>query len=428
MQANIDKVYASVKGSDWTPDWMQPLRASAFEKFSALGLPTRQHEDWKYTSMRPITGSSFNWLDEAHPDTDRDLGNFMIPDADTLVFLNGSFAPQKSHMHPESGLTVLPLHKALKTKKEQVAAHLQMAPSLPRGSFEELNEALFSSGAFIQIEARHAVARPIQFLFLNTESAAVQLISPKNIVSIADGASATVVESYYSYLEPHLTNVVSTYEVGRGAQLRLFQEKVLSSQSLHVGLSRIKARRDAQVECFTLTMGGRLSRTEVQIDLEEAGASAKLDGLYLGRKQSHLDHVTTVQHLAPHTTSSQVYKGILYDECRAIFNGRINIVKDAQQTVAHQLNKNLLMSSAAEVDSRPQLKIDADDVKCSHGATIGQLDAMQVFYLQSRGIPRAEAEQILAKAFVRDVMYRIQNAPMQARMLSLLENYGGITV
>lgn len=428
MQANIDKVYASVQGSDWTPAWMQPLRASAFQKFSELGFPTRQNEAWKYTSLRSITGNSFNWLDETHPNTDKPLENFFIPGADTLVFLNGSFAPHKSHMHPESGLTVLPLHKALKTKKDQIEAHLQATPSLPHGSFEELNEALFSSGAFIQIEARHAVARPLQFLFINTESATAQLISPRNIVSIGDGASATVVESYFSFLEPHLTNVVSSYEVGRGAQLRLFQEKVLSSQSLHVGLSRIKARRDAQVDCFTLTMGGRLSRSEVQIDLQESGASAKLDGLYLGRMQTHLDHVTTVQHLAPHTTSSQVYKGILYDECRAVFNGRINIAKDAQQSVAHQLNKNLLMSSAAEVDSRPQLQIDADDVKCSHGATIGQLDAVQVFYLQSRGIPRAEAEQMLAKAFVRDVMYRIQNASMQSRMLSLLENYGGITV
>ncbi|HYX32071.1 MAG TPA: Fe-S cluster assembly protein SufD [Oligoflexus sp.] len=428
MQANIDKVYASVQGSDWTPAWIQPMRASAFQKFSQLGFPTRQNEDWKYTSLRSVTGSSFSWLDEAHPETDKDLANFMIPGADTLVFLNGSFAPHKSHMHPESGLTVVPLHKALKTKKDQLQAQLLHDATLPRGSFEELNDALFSSGAFIQVEAHHAVERPLQFLFLNTESAAAQLISPKNIISIADGASATVVESFFSYLEPHLTNAVSTYEVGRGARLSLFQEKILSSQSLHVGLSRIRARRDAQVECFTLTMGGRLSRSEVQVDLQEPGASVKLDGLYLGRMQSHLDHVTTIQHLAPHTTSSQVYKGILYDECRAIFNGRVNIVKNAQQSAAHQLNKNLLMSSAAEVDSRPQLKIDADDVKCSHGATIGQLDATQVFYLQSRGIPRAEAEQMLAKAFVRDVMYRIQNAPMQTRMLSLLENYGGITV
>ncbi|WP_141731245.1 Fe-S cluster assembly protein SufD [Oligoflexus tunisiensis] len=428
MQANIDKVFASVQGSDWTPAWMQPLRASAFQKFSTLGFPTRQNEDWKYTSLRPITSSSFSWRDEAHPETTKALENFMIKGADTLVFLNGSFAPHKSHMRPESGLTVVPLHKALKTKKDLIAAHLQKDASRTRGSFEELNEALFSSGAFIQVEARHAVERPLQFLFVNTESAAAQLISPKNIISIADGASATVVESYFSYLEPHLTNVVSSYEVGRGAQLRLFQEKILSSQSLHIGLSRIRAARDAQVECFTLTMGGRISRSELQIDLLEPGAQAKLDGLYLGRMQTHLDHVTTVQHLAPHTTSSQVYKGILYDECRAVFNGRINIVKDAQQTAAHQLNKNLLMSPAAEADSRPQLKIDADDVKCSHGATIGQLDAVQVFYLQSRGIPRADAEQMLAKAFVRDVMYRIQNAPMQSRMLSLLENYGGITV
>jgi Fe-S cluster assembly protein SufD len=428
MQANIDKVYASVQGSDWTPDWMGPLRASAFQKFSELGFPTRQNEDWKYTSLRPVTSSSFSWLDEAHPNTDKSLESFMIPGADTLVFLNGSFAPHKSHMHPESGLTVMPLHKALKTKKELVEAHLKASPSMPRGSFEELNDATFSSGALVQVEACHAVTRPIQFLFLNTESAAAQLISPRNIVHIADGASATVVESYFSYLEPHLTNVVSSYEVGRGAQLRLFQEKILSSQSLHVGKSLIKARRDAEVSCFTLTLGGRISRTELQIDLEESGANAKLDGLYLGRMQTHLDHVTTVQHLAPHTTSSQVYKGILYDECRAIFNGRINIVKHAQQTVAHQLNKNLLMSNTAEADSRPQLKIDADDVKCSHGATIGQLDALQVFYLQSRGIPRAEAEQMLAKAFVRDVMYRIQDATMQSRMLSLLENYGGITV
>jgi Fe-S cluster assembly protein SufD len=428
MQANIDKVYASIQGSDWTPAWMQPLRASAFQKFSELGFPNRQNEDWKYTSLRPVTSGSFSWLDEAHPNTDKSLESFMIPGADTLVFLNGSFAAHKSHMHPESGLTVMPLHKAIKTKKELVETHLQKAPSLPRGSFEELNDATFSSGAFVQVDGRHAVTRPIQLLFLNSESAAAQLISPRNIVQIADGASATIVESYFSYLEPHLTNVVSSYEVGRGSQLRLFQEKILSSQSLHVAKSRIKARRDADVACFTLTLGGRISRTELQIDLEESGAQARLDGLYLGRMQTHLDHVTTVQHLAPHTTSSQVYKGILYDECRAVFNGRINIVKNAQQTVAHQLNKNLLMSSTAEADSRPQLNIDADDVKCSHGATIGQLDATQVFYLQSRGIPRVEAEQMLAKAFVRDVMYRIQDASMQTRMLSLLENYGGITV
>lgn len=428
MQANIDKVYASVQGSDWTPAWMQPLRASAYQKFSELGFPNRQNEDWKYTSLRPITSASFSWLDEAHPNTDKSLESFMIAGADTLVFLNGSFAAHKSHMHPESGLTVMPLHKAIKTKKELVETHLQKVPSLPRGSFEELNDATFSSGAFVQVDARHAVTRPIQLLFLNSESAAAQLISPRNIVQIADGASATIVESYFSYLEPHLTNVVSSYEVGCGSQLRLFQEKILSSQSLHVAKSRIKARRDADIACFTLTLGGRISRTELQIDLEESGAQARLDGLYLGRMQTHLDHVTTVQHLAPHTASSQVYKGILYDECRAVFNGRINIVKKAQQTVAHQLNKNLLMSSTAEADSRPQLNIDADDVKCSHGATIGQLDATQVFYLQSRGIPRAEAEQMLAKAFVRDVMYRIQDASMQTRMLSLLENYGGITV
>src|SRR3954465_5992797 len=159
MQANLDKVYDSVQGSDWTPGWMQPLRAAAFQKFAGLGLPTRSHEDWKYTSLRPITSSAFAWLDETHPDSDKPLENFFIQGADILVFLNGSFAPHKSHVHPESGLTVLPMHKALKTKKELVEAQLQAPSSLPRGSFEELNQALFSSGAFIQIDARHAVTR-----------------------------------------------------------------------------------------------------------------------------------------------------------------------------------------------------------------------------------------------------------------------------
>ncbi len=428
MQASVDQVYQKVQSSDWTPGWMQKLRASAFADFQHLGFPTRSLEEWKYTSLRSITSSDFHWSDEHHPSTDKPLENFFIPGADTLVFLNGSFSPDRSHIHPESGLTILPLHKALQTKQALVESALQSSTVSPRGSFEQWNNAVFNSGAWIHVEANHSAQRPLQFLYVNTESKNPQLISPKNLVSLGAGARATVVESYFSYLESHLTNVVSDYDVGAGAQLQLFFEKILSSQSLHIGLSRIKIRRDAEVSAFTLTMGGRISRSQLEIDLLEPGSSVKMDGLYIGRMQSHLDHVTTVQHLAPHTTSSQVYKGILYDECRAVFNGRINIVKDAQQAAAHQLNKNLLMSSEAEVDSRPQLCIDADDVKCSHGATIGQLDPLQLFYLQSRGISREESEQILAKAFVRDLMFRIQDPGMQARMLSVLEQYAGLTV
>lgn len=428
MQANLDHVFQGIHSSPaWTPDWMKNIRKTAFSKFLEQGFPDRKQEDWKYTSIKAIAEGRYQWSDDKPLHTGKALDDFIIPEAQLLVFLNGSFAEHLSKFTQELGLSILPMEQALlEEKDEQSRLHLQHKG--PHSSLEELNQALMNSGTFIRIDSNSNVKHLIQLLYINDKDSFTRVISPRNIVELAENVEATVVESYFSFIEPHFTNVVSDYRVSSGAQLQVFQEKILSSDSMHISSSHIHLEKDAQAETFTLSLGGKISRSQLQVYLKDEGAQLQIDGLSIGRLQSHIDHTTKVEHQAAHTRSSQVYKAILYDNCRAVFNGQINIAKNAQQTQALQLNKNLLMSDSAEADTRPQLRIDADDVKCTHGATVGQLDPMQVFYLQSRGIAKDEAEQILAKAFIRDVVYRIKNPSMRARILKLLNNYSGLTL
>lgn len=418
MQANFDQAFASIAADPaWTPSWLQDVRTRAFDHFKKHGLPSRQAEDWKYTSTRPLQ-DEFQAKGQAVL-AERDLSSFFLPEGTALVFVNGVFDKARSRFTSEQGLRVEPLHEALPS----LVSHMSAVPD--GSSMESLNKALFSSGALVQVAPHAVIKAPIQLLFVTADSGTRQIIAPRNIISIGAGASASIVESHFNFLESNFTNAVTEIQVADQGRCKVLFEKVLSSQSLHVGTSQIQVGRDAEVETFVLSLGGKLNRTQLGFNLTASGASAKLDGLYVGKQNSHIDNVSEVLHSAAHTKSSQLYKGILADESRAVFNGKIRIIKDAQQVEALQLNKNLLLSENAEVDTRPQLQIDADDVRCSHGATIGQLDEDEVFYLQSRGIHRADAEHMLAKAFVGDVISR-PGPFAQARLARILREFGGM--
>lgn len=419
MQANFDQAFASVTADPgWTPPWLQVIRSRAFDHFKTTGLPTRQFEDWKYTSTRPLQDEFAAGI-KAPATFDRDLTPFFLPEGTTLVFLNGVFDKARSRFSDEKGVRVEPLQDALQSLEKHLATAVEA------GSMEALNRALFTSGAVISVAPDTTLKTPIQLLFVTADSGGKDVIAPRNIISIGRGASASIVESHFNFLEANFTNVVTEIQVADQARCKVIFEKVLSSESLHVGSGLIQVGRDAEVETFVLSLGGKLNRTQLAFNLSATGANAKLDGLYIGKQNAHIDNVTEVIHNAPHTKSAQLYKGILGDESRAVFNGKITIVKNAQQVEALQLNKNLLLSENAEVDTRPQLQIDADDVRCSHGATIGQLDEDELFYLQSRGISRADAEHMLANAFVGDVISR-PGPFAQERLARILREFGGM--
>lgn len=430
MQAHFEQLFQRIKSSSWTPPWLRSSREDAFDRFQQLGWPERHDENWKYTSTRALAKQTFEWQDPAKLSEiklSRPWRDFIVPGASVLAFVNGRFDRSLSSPPEQEGVSFRPVEEVLEQPSTLIQRLVQKEAN--SSSMEALNLAFFSSGVVLHVARGVRVAKPLQVLYINTEaSGAAQLICPRSVLLLEENASATLVESYFSYLENHFTSSLSKALVKPGARLEMLLEKVLSSQSQHLSQLFCDIERDAEVKTFTLTLGGSLARTQQEFRLQGEGAEAAFDGLYIGRGQSHIDNQTMVQHLAPHTRSTQVFKGILHDQSRAVFDGRINIAKHAQQTQAQQLNKNLLMSESAEVDTKPQLQIDADDVRCSHGATVGRLDRDELFYLQSRGISRAEGETMLAKAFVRDVISRMKNDLVEQRLESLLVQYGGMDV
>jgi len=426
MQTNFEALFEQVQHSPWTPTWLSSLRKEAFQHFQRMGLPERTHEEWRYTSLRPVTQGNYRILLPTRVASDKPVEPLLLTTAYQIVFINGIFAPQHSKLPASGRITMLPLEQALLEKRDFVENLLQQRPKQPRTSLEELNQALFTSGALIRVPPNVQLEQPIHLLYLHTDGGEAQLIAPRNLIVLEEGSQATILESSFSYLESHFTNMLTEVYVRAGAKLHYVAEKVLSSLSLHINQTRFQIERDAQVKSFNLSLGGRLARSQTQFELIDPGAEAQLDGLYIGRMRSHIDNLTSVQHRAAHTRSSQVYKGLLFDQSRAVFDGKISIAKHAQQTQAHQLNKTLLMSSEAEMDTEPQLRIDADDVRCSHGATIGRLNSNELFYLQSRGIPRDESETILSRAFLRDVIHRLGHDELEARLSQVLALYAGM--
>ncbi len=407
-----------VQDAQWTPLWLRALRQNSYDSFLAEGMPSRQNEAWKYTSTRNLSESTFGLI-QSQSVGKESVDAFRVADADHLVFINGIFQSELSQV--PAAVSVVPLRDALLTEQDLIQPCLMEEGG---DSLSLLNQAFFSSGVVLRLGKNSVVTRPIQLLFLQDPTAEAAMISPRNILFIEAGARVNIIESHFGDSQ-HFTNAVSDIFVKEQAHCQYVLERSLGATARYVSKHSFHIGRDARVESFNLALGGRLNRSHLLFRLTAPGSSAKLDGLYLGKDDNHIDNVTEVLHLAPHTSSSQLYKGVLEDKSRAVFNGKITIVKDAQQVDAQQLNKNLLMSPFAEVDSRPQLAIDANDVKCSHGATIGQIDSQELFYLQSRAIPRDEAKRMLASAFIGDVISRISGTHFTKHVQDVLQSFGG---
>jgi Fe-S cluster assembly protein SufD len=393
--------------------WTYPLRRAAIERFSEVGFPTARDEDWKYTSVAPIAKIQFGR--SPTPSNGVPVSSLRPFEAEELsknrlVFVNGYFSERLSGLHsiPE-GAQAGSLSRAVTDFPEAVKPHLARHASYQHHPFVALNTAFMADGAFIYIPKRRIVEEPIHLLFFSTPGEKASVSYPRNVIVVDSDSEVKIIESYVGvgnevYWNNGVTEVVAR-ENAVVDHCRLVRE---SDRAFHVATLQVHLARNSNFASRSMTLAGALVRNDVNVLLDGEGIECTLDGLYLGRGEQHIDNHTKIEHLKPHGTSRELYKGILDGKARAVFNGKIVVHKDAQKTDARQTNKNLLLSEAASVDTKPQLEIFNNDVKCSHGSTIGRLEEDAIFYLRSRGIDVEGARALLTYAFASEVIQRIK--------------------
>jgi Fe-S cluster assembly protein SufD len=380
------------------------VRDRAIGHFERAGFPTARVEEWKYTDLRRLARAEF-----AAPDAEAaakvsaaDIAPFVLAeDGPLAVFVEGRFAPALSRLDGlPQGVTVERFAEAADGLADQLAAF-----ESPDGTgLVALNAALAADGAVIRVAKGVENSTPIQILHVLPAGSAAAVF-PRSVILLDANASASVVESFAATgAAEGWTSAVTQVALGPGARLRHARIQGEDVNAWHVGLGQLRVERDARYEGFLLTTGARLSRTELRLDFAGEGAECDIKAACLLRGRQHGDITTRMDHAVPRCNSRQVVKSVLDDRARSVFQGRVHVAPDAQQTNADQLNRNLLLSPGAQADSKPELIIHADDVKCSHGATVGDLDRNALFYLQARGIDRDAAEAMLVDAFVRELL------------------------
>jgi Fe-S cluster assembly protein SufD len=407
----------ALDGTD-APEWARSLRLAAITRFEALGFPTTKNEDWHYTNVRPIAEREFELLAPPTRDvTAARIAPFTFGAADwhTLVFVNGRYDESLSSAAdlPE-GVTVLPLARAYEEAELLVEQYLGKIAAYEAHTFTALNTAFLDEGAVVHVSAETELARPIHLLFVTHPSEGPGMAQPRNLVVLDRFAKATVIESYAALEDgEYFTNVVTEAVVGDGATLTHLKLQLESPEAFHVGTVDVRQARDSHLVSFSFATGAALSRTNVYTELRGAGCGATLNGLYLGDGDQHIDHQTRIEHVEPNCYSREHYKGILDGSAHGVFNGKVYVHPAAQQTDGKQTNNTLLLSEKAQIDTKPQLEIFADDVKCTHGATVGRLDETALFYMKSRGIDARAARELLTYAFAADVLETIELAEVR---------------
>jgi Fe-S cluster assembly protein SufD len=396
------------------PAALRHLRRAGADRFAALGLPTPAQEDWRFTDVGVLARQRFTRATPAHNGvTADDLDAALIPGAAWLVVVNGHAAPRllepsaPEALLPE-GVVVTSLSAALTRYPEQIAAHLGRHADILANPFTALNTAYIADGAFVYVPRGVVVETPIQLLFVGRSQGGPLVAYPRTLVVVEDHAQVTLVEQYIGLTAEYLTCAVTELVVGEGAVVDHYRVQAEAPGSWHMATQQLRQAGASAFSSHAIHTGGELVRCDVNAALLGEGADCILNGLYMVHGRQLVDNHMRVEHVAPHCTSHELYKGILEDQARAVFNGRIKVHPGAQKTDAKQTNRNLLLSSGAVANSNPQLEIFADDVRCTHGSTVGQLDEDAVFYLRSRGIGLEAATSILTYAFAADVVERIR--------------------
>lgn len=392
--------------------WLEALRGEALAQFQIQGFPSTRQEDWKYTSVRPIERRNFALGGESCLGlVEEDLGEALMSGLarHRLVFVNGVYAPQLSHPGDlPRGVRLASMAAIAAQDPRALEPHLGRYARSDGNGFSALNTAYWRDGAYLELAPGTEPAAPIHLIYLSTAQAQPSAHQLRNLFVAGEASRADVIEHYLRLGDGvYLNNVVTEARLGTGAHLDHYRLQEESEQAYHVSTLQVQQGRDSRLTAWGVSLGGALVRHDSNVDLDGEGGECALLGLYVATGRQHVDNHTRIDHRRPRGTSREVYKGVLGGRARAVFNGKVQVHPHAQKTDAEQTNKNLLLSRDAEVDSKPQLEIYADDVKCAHGATVGQLDERMLFYLRSRGIDEANARGMLTYGFARDLVERM---------------------
>ncbi|HEV7745310.1 MAG TPA: Fe-S cluster assembly protein SufD [Pyrinomonadaceae bacterium] len=404
--------------------WLERLRAAAMERFEESGFPSVKDEEWKYTNVAAIAAADFQPASlQKHTEAQVDpeaLAPYRHPETakSQLVFINGKLRQDLSELKaiPE-GVVALDLSAAIADERyrEIVWKHLAQEADYVVNGFTALNTALISHGAFVYIPKDAIVSVPLNLLFI-ADGAPVASF-PRVLVVAEENSSATLIESYASTKDSkYFTNTVVEIVLKDGARLEHYKLQRESTEAFHIATTAADLGRNSSYDATTITFGAHLSRHDLHVTMDQEGAECWVDGLYLVTGSQHTDTHSVIDHRKPHCTSHQLYKGILDGKSRAVFNGKVFVRHDAQKTDAMQTNKNLLLSNEARVDTKPQLEILADDVKCAHGAAVGQIEEDELFYLETRGIHPELARNLLTYGFAEEVIAKIKTESIRLQL------------
>lgn len=413
VQKFLDRLEARVAersaAGNSEPTWIAARRQAGAARFEALGFPTRRDEAWKYTDVRRIGEGDFALASHADFSQAAAAALTLPLDAIRLTFVDGLFAAELSDTAAlPPGISVEPLSRALANNHEAVGGALGRLTGVEFSPFAALNTAFAEEGAVIRLAPGAIVEKPIVVQFLSRAHVAPVMSHPRVLVQAGARSQATVVEHYVGEAEAaNFTNVVSEVLLERGAILNHYKLQEAPLGDFHVASLHVDQSRDSRFTSCNINLGGALVRNDLVADLNAQGAEANFYGLFFAQGRQHIDNHTLANHNAPRTFSNENYKGILGDRARGVFNGKVIVKRDSQQIEANQNNANLLLSDRAEIDTKPELEIYADDVKCSHGTTTGQLDEEAVFALRTRGIDEQTARGLLTLAFAGEVMEQV---------------------
>ena len=388
---------------------LHQLRREAIARFGHTGFPTSRDEEWRFTNIAPLTRIDFELAAETDGPTAVDVDPFRCGLAGP-VFVDGHFAPGLSQLDAlPAGVLVKNLRTALAEDDALLARHLGQTAKTEDQAFTALNTAFVQDGVLVYLPQGTVLDHPLHMLFLSTGTKAGIATHPRILVVAEAHAEATLLESYVGLgNETYLTNSVCEINVGENASIDHYRVQRETLSAFHISAMHVVEARAARFRSTSIDLGGHLTRNHVHTALIGEGIDSTLNGLYIEDGSQHVDNHTLIEHTQANCQSHEFYKGVLAAESSGVFRGKIHVHQAAQKTDAYQANQNLLLSDSARIDTKPQLEIYADDVKCSHGATIGQLDADAIFYLRSRGIGHREAVRILTRAFAGEVLDRVR--------------------
>ncbi len=411
----------SSNGASSAPAWMKDVRAAGMSNFSALGFPTLRHEDWRFTNIVPLLKVPFRYASEHYrvSVTREKLSPYVYSESakSYVAVVNGRFSSSLSNLSAlPPAVEIESLEKAAAKFPEMLKQFLNKHVPSDRSVFAALNTAYLRDGVLLRIPKDIHVEVPIQILMYSSQADdGTPLVSyPRNLILLEEGAHATVVETYASAQESvSLSDAVTEIFVGQNAALDFVKEQREGVNAFHVGTMQVMQEKESRFTGFSLALGSRIARNDLNIEIAGEHCESMLDGLYITAGEQLIDHHTIIDHTQPECSSREVVKGIVTGNSRAVFNGKIFVRQIAQKTDSKQTNKNLLLSDRATVDTKPQLEIFADDVKCTHGATVGGMDPMSLFYVKSRGIGEEAARGILTTGFAAEVTKYINNAELR---------------